>query len=569
MPGMDPLAAGTIDALAAAQAVFQESALNLGAAVDLLQAQIAVGDLITATILPAHDGYDQISIFGQTVAAELPPGIHPGESLLLQVTGFQGSQILVRNLGIVDPQNPPVSIELQQGAPAAAQTAILTAKLPSQAVTLPVPGPGASGTPQPGAQPSLAPSSAVFVAASVRPGSGPSAQVSEALPLSSSAQVRPEDGVEARIALSRAARTLAPPLQARIQAPLAPARPVLAGTMAHPAPIRPSTPPVVPAGRPATAEESMLSRLRVPISPASLAAARAAIATPSALPRLYEKLDAVLARVASPDPRVGSLRSLLSFVGKFNLGNPRVLSEQIAAFVNHAVAGIEEKYAAIARLAVVAETAPEPGVPIAPQAPVRPRDGATAAQVATRAVTLEHDVKSAMLSLIAAPPAGMPPGVSEALGDALNATTGLQLNVLSAQQTDPSTIAIPLPAVFYDGGKPAQLRIDRDAPDRKTKMDADNFHISFILDTKSLGIVAIDLQTVGRAVSVNVKTERASATDSFRTTFAELRGRLEGLRYRIAAIGAGIATRGSGADSTKLRVDDTTAGPISNVDLRA
>jgi hypothetical protein len=154
---------------------------------------------------------------------------------------------------------------------------------------------------------------------------------------------------------------------------------------------------------------------------------------------------------------------------------------------------------------------------------------------------MDYDVKSAILALIASPTSTEAPAIAGALRDALTATTALQLNVLNAQTTDPRAMTIPLPAYFYEGGEPVTMRIDRDAPDGKNKMDADNFHIAFVLDTKTLGTVAIDLQTVGRAVSVDVKTQATPAADRFRATLGELRSRLEQVHYQVAAIGAGVA----------------------------
>jgi hypothetical protein len=171
-----------------------------------------------------------------------------------------------------------------------------------------------------------------------------------------------------------------------------------------------------------------------------------------------------------------------------------------------------------------------------------------AAQAAERVAAMDYDVKSAILAMIAGTGANGSPQLAGALREALTATTALQLNVLVAQNNDARTITIPLPAYFYEGGEPVHLQISRDAPKSKNPMDADNFHIAFILDTKSLGTVAIDLQTVGRAVSVDVKTQANVAADRFRSTLGDLRSRLEGLHYRISAIGAGIAPP-SGAES--------------------
>ena len=136
---------------------------------------------------------------------------------------------------------------------------------------------------------------------------------------------------------------------------------------------------------------------------------------------------------------------------------------------------------------------------------------------------MHYDVKAAILSMIAAPARCDSPAILGALRDTLTATTALQLNVLNAQASNPKAITIPLPAYFYPGGEPASLHISRDAPNSKNKLDADNFHIAFVLDTKSLGTVAIDVQTVGRAVSVDVKTQATLAADRFRSTLGDLR----------------------------------------------
>ncbi|MBV8332248.1 MAG: flagellar hook-length control protein FliK [Candidatus Eremiobacteraeota bacterium] len=139
------------------------------------------------------------------------------------------------------------------------------------------------------------------------------------------------------------------------------------------------------------------------------------------------------------------------------------------------------------------------------------------------------------------PPRGAPPELTAALGETLMAITGVQLNVLNAQNADPNTIVVPLPVFYHEGGRPAQLRISRDAPQGGKKLDADNFHIAFVLDTRTLGTVAVDLQTASRSVSVNVKTEAASAADRFKDSFADLRGRLEQLHYRVASVAASVA----------------------------
>lgn len=651
MSAFDPLSALASDVVASAQAAFEDAALNLGTALEALRAQISVGDLITATVLPAENGNDRLSLLGQTVVAQLPPGIYPGESLLLQVTGFQGSQVLVHNLGLVDPANPPATVNVEPppasptGAP---QTAILTTQpppsptppqqggarpVPATPANVPAPAPPANASaPAPpasvlpqtptqrgsnGSATPIAPPREVFVAASVRSTGAPPPPPIVVPPASGLPTERVD--VEARIALSRAAAgDASAPVRERpatiagtpvstppIKTPIPPPATPVAGRVPIPPPLDARTivpSPRIGAERPltptvavATPETALLTRLRIPITPATLAAARAIADAAQALPRAYERLDSLLARVTSSDPRVNVLRSLLPFIGKFDLGNTRALPEQIASFVTNVVGGAEAKIAAIVRALAQAELPPTDVTPASANASenaptsanaaavpltLAHTDGATPttpdvpvnvqARVAERMVALDHDFKSALLALIQTPTAGAPPQLAQALSEALNATTGVQLGVLAAQNNDPNTIAIPLPAMFYEGGRPTQLRISRDAPGGKRALDADNFHIAFVLDTQSLGTVAIDLQTVGRAVSVNVKTERTTAADRFRASLTDLRGRLEGLRYRVASIGADVAPAGSAAKSPEPSPGVPPPDkPSSNVDMRA
>src|SRR5271156_3035192 len=117
MSGLDPLAALAAQAVANAQAAMDQAILSLGADVTALQAQVNVGEVIAATVLPPQGGTDLLSFLGQTVAAQIPPGIHPGETLLLQVTGFTNSTVTVRNLGTVDPQNPIPTVNPELAPP--------------------------------------------------------------------------------------------------------------------------------------------------------------------------------------------------------------------------------------------------------------------------------------------------------------------------------------------------------------------------------------------------------------------------------------------------------------------
>ena len=606
MSGLDPLAALAAQAVANAQAAIDEAILSLGGDVAALQAQINVGDVIAATVLPPQGGTDLLSFLGQTVAAQIPPGIDPGETLLLQVTGFTNSAVIVRNLGTVDPENPipTVSVEVTPPPAEGPQSAVLTTQLAPPA---PLPPPAAAATPslQPSSPapaatvlppvPAPAPSSAappanvappreVFVAASVRPNLAANAR---ALAAQIEEAVASND-VEARIAANRAsspagapASASASPVPAR-SAPLPPAaanvapppsRFPVAPPIVRPAVLAPGPSDATPAkepvlrAAPATPEAALLARLRVPLTPVTVAAARTITTATQNVTAAYARLESVLAKLAPEE--AGVLRSMLAFAGRFDLRNTRALPEQIATFISDVLDGAEAKIVQTVRvwnlltLAASSEETPEAAPEAAPDVPGQTQTtapgpvaapvastvggeltpnlvGATA-QAAERVAAMDYDVKSAILAMIATSGGSNSPQLAGALRDALTATTALQLNVLAAQTNDPRTITIPLPAYFYDGGEPVHLQISRDAPKGKNAMDGDNFHIAFILDTKSLGTVAIDLQTVGRAVSVEVKTQATSAADRFRSTLGDLRSRLEGLHYRIAAIGAGVA----------------------------
>jgi len=568
MSGFDPLAALAAQVVAGAEAAIEQATLDLGAVVQEIRAQIAVGDIVNATVLPPQDGNDRISFLGQNVTAQLPPGIDPGDTIALQVTGFTSTAILVRNLGEADPENPPQAAELPPPPAGAlpAQTAVLSTALPQNpnpksggtALSVPpasVPVPRSSQQPQPAPQ---APPREVFVAASVRD-SIPTRLAAELPPRIEAA---PLDELEARIALTRAGSGAQPPTAAPAGAPAT--AQTRAAKPAIPPPLTPTIPPIITArptdraqpppvpvassapAAPPSPEVALLTRLRVPVSAATLVAARAIGEAAQAVSSSYQKLEALLSSVPQDD-RTTALRSALAFVGRMDLRNVRALPEQIASFVANVVDGAESKIAQIVRaFSAAAENAAAQEV----QSQQPGRDGAqppavppTAleARVAERLVALDHDVKSAILAMIEAPPNGASPPVVAALRQALIATNALQLNVLSGKSSDANTVTIPLPAFFYEGGRPAQLAISRDGRGGKNALDNDNFHVAFILDTKSLGTVAIDLQAVGRSVTVDVKTQATAFADRFRSSLGDLTSRLESLHYRVAAIAAGVA----------------------------
>jgi hypothetical protein len=444
-------------------------------------------------------------------------------------------------------------------------------------------------------------------------------------------------GLEARIAATRAAsidiaelvRPTTPPLRASGE-PLAPS-PSLPGTPARtPIPSapplvtarpQPAVPPPVPLSArplvPPSPEATLLGRLRIPLAPLTVAAAKIAASAGTVLPRALARLETLLAGVASQDGRAASLRTLLNFAGRLDPGNARALPEQLAAFVNNFVGGPESKLAAMIRAFIEAESPetadgqgtpgdaapansapaatalPLPGAPAArgaadaaPSAPAGPpgapqaqaaaplaagaADPTVAARVAERAVALQYDAKATVAALLETPPRGVTPELTAALNDVLTAITGLQINVLNSQGLNPNLISIPLPVFYREQGLPVQMHIARDAP-KGGKVDGDNFSIAFILDTQSLGTVAIDVQTVGRVVSVNVKTEGAPAASRFRSSLGDLRTRLEHLRYNVANMTAAVAPHRFGAAPEPLAPVETAPEDrnASVLDMRA
>src|SRR6185503_133716 len=137
MSSIDPTIASAQALVQAVDTALADATLNLGASGAEIAAQLQVGDLFPAIVLAPQGGTDLLQIFGQTVAAQLPPGIHPGETIVLQVNGFDGNRILVSNLGVADPNNPPDLAQVvvpQQPSPAEPrQVATLTTLPPAQA----------------------------------------------------------------------------------------------------------------------------------------------------------------------------------------------------------------------------------------------------------------------------------------------------------------------------------------------------------------------------------------------------------------------------------------------------
>ncbi|MBC5816438.1 MAG: hypothetical protein GIW97_07845 [Candidatus Eremiobacteraeota bacterium] len=638
MSAVDPLAVLAAQA-AAIQSGVPDASLDFGAVAQILQAQLAAGDVLEATILPPQGGQDLISILEQTVVAQLPADVHPGDVLLLQVTGFQGNQILVRNLGVQDPNNPVATFipqlppQTPQGSsPAATLTTIVgnpgapaaqtQPQTASPQTPVPVEIPRTSGPP-------IAPPASVFVAASVRP--SPAARQPQQ-PQEVQAQVPPAPAqpvdIESRLAAARAAtaeRSIqAPPPEptqttAASQAPqqsrpinLPAAPPVITrsaaavvqqrATAAQPTAAQPTTEqptaaqpaaeqtiaekvPVTAAAvqrAPARAANTatiladalaskepvkILAALRVPATPITLAAARVVTNASTQVQTALQNLEQMLSQVHSSDARVATLQNITTFISHLEPRSAPTLSAQLSAFISNVLGGAENKMAQL--LQALAPRAQ--AVPQAPLSVEHVASGAPAhvpivaeARAAERQMAISQDLKSTLLSLIANPPTGGSPQLTQAVNESLIALTAMQFNTLIANQQDPSALAMSVPLVFYDGGQASNIRVSRDAPNKKSqRLDADNFHIAFVLDTHALGTVAIDLETVGRAVKVAVKTDRASAVDRFNSSLGDLRARLEHLRYNMTS---------TGADMVSAQVAQAEpAAPVktSNVDLQA
>jgi hypothetical protein len=562
MAGLDPLNVN---------AALIDAALNLGVPVDILQTQISLGDLLAATILPPQQGQDLIEILGQRVVAQLPADVHPGDTLVLQVTGFRGNQILVRNLGAYDPANPLPLSRAVLPAESPKQSGVLTTIRAQQQQQVAAPQPSTS-------QPSTAPAAAgsapvappreVFVAASVRPQTAAPQSGAEAVrtPPAQNAAAQPEvpPPVETRIASAQTAArgATARPEMPRLQAATVPVLPAIASRVAAQ-----SVRTVSDLLRAAGLSDNALTRTAAALSQQA----------PARLLPVLARLEKALAQQTG-DARIPSLRTIIDFTSRLNLQNEETLPSQISAYVSHVIEGAEAKIQQLLAAHVDAEELPQraiaaPGgvavpdegssaaqtagesAPAAPAAvPLHASHATVAARVVERSANADHDLKTLVLSLLRNPPAGRTATLMQALNETVIALTGTQLNVLSANLQNPDTITLPLPAYFYEGGKPAYLRISRDGKSASQRLDADNFHVAFVLDTANLGTVAIDMQTSGRAVKVDVKTEGSAAAATFSGTLDALRTRLEKLKYRIASATASVLNDGNGVQAQRTVV---------------
>ena len=588
----------------------------LAADAQALRALLVEGAVVTARVLPSNGLTDLLEIAGRRVAASLPSAVTPGDVLQVRVTGFDGERILLQIVGsdanaAVEPGPPNQSVAPDPGVFVAASIR---------------PAAGAS-EPPPAAPPaspaaSAEPAAAMPVdAGSLPPGAPPSAPGAGAALRSvasrahvTSARVPPQQQqpgkpipapvepttVEARLAAARAS-VVAPPLAAA-------SRFVVPPPIAPKAAASPAAPDAPPQASPATATGfvtarptglsaytepvALLRALKLPVTPSSVASASLALEQPHRLPTALAALERALPR-ASADPHVATLRTLLAFVGRIDPRSP-VLAAQIAAYVDHVVDGAEPKLATLlaassaanpsssevsarasspqtataatpastnARADSLASTRSAPPSPsIAHDAPLLP-----AAVAAERTSALAADLKQTLLAVAGDP--ATPAALAPALGGALTSLTAVQLTAAQTLAAHPDGIAFAIPLTTPNGPANAQITVKRDAPNgRGARVDAENFRIAFVLDTAHYGTVAIDLVTVGRDVTVDVRTEAAPAMRAFRDALGTLTARLEGMRYRVASAGATVGT------TTTIAVDappQQAADPDATVDRSA
>ncbi len=351
-----------------------------------------------------------------------------------------------------------------------------------------------------------------------------------------------------------------------------------------------NTAPPAPAGLAAYRDPAALVRaLNLPVTPTNVAAARLAIATPQRLPAALATLESALPQI--DDSRVATLRTLTAFFGRIEPSSPQ-LAAQISAYVDNVVSGNETKLVQLLNGQQAAETpaaAPDAAPAAGAQAPAAPAGTlppivqepalpvVAMAQAAERAVAMTFDLKTQLLSLVSAPPAGTEENTDlvPAASSALSAITAVQINAAQAMNATPQTMQFTLPMWLGTGYAQAQIAVDRDAPEPggNRSLDGDNFHIAFVLDTKNLGTVTVDLQTVGRAFTLAVKTENEGTAKRFADSLDRLTGRLETLRYRVNSAEATVAPRGTAAATPAPAVPEVIEpeddGGGSAVNLRA
>lgn len=581
---VDPLAALVAGGADLAALIDGELA-QLAADAQALSALLVEGVVVNARVLPSNGLTDLLEIAGRRVAASLPPTVRPGDVLQARVTGFDGGRILLQivatgadaavepgppNLPLAPDRAAFVAASIRPGVANAAPTmpaAVAAPPVPSApsagpAGTLPA-APTAPGAPAEELPPLAVPptrpglttgfTSAVSranvapaAAAAAEPGAPAEPPRGAVVP-----QAEPSS-IEARVAAARAAvappgsRASAPPASSPSTASppgaAAPAQRFVVPLQIDAKSVPPQPIPPAPrvAGLAAYAQPvALLRALKLPVTPSSVSSAALALQRPERLPAALAALEAALP--PGGDSHVATLRTLLAFVGRIDPRSP-VLAAQLAAYVEHVVDGPEPKLATL----LAAERAAAPPAQTVPpaQAPATALSAHTApplaaAVAAERGAALSADLKQTLLAVAADP--ATPPSLAPSLAGAITALTAVQVNAAQALAAQPDGIAFTIPLTTPSGTANAHISVKRDAPQGGgARLNAENFRIAFVLDTAHYGTVAIDLVTVGREVTVDVRTDAAPALRAFRDALGTLTARLESLRYRVASAGASL-----------------------------
>jgi len=566
MSGVDPLAA-FVAAGGDVAALIDNELAQLAADAKALSALLVEGVVVNARVLPSNGLTDLLEIAGRRVAASLPPTVRPGDVLQVRVTGFDGGRILLQIVATgadaaveTGPPNVPlapdraafVAASIRPAAPNAAVAAPSAPAGASSAPTASAPAPAApvDELPPLAVPPTRPGLTTAFTSAVSRANVAPPARAGAApsvSPRAGVASATEPSSIEARVAASRAtvAQPDAPdaaPAEA-VPAATRPARRFVAPPQITPkpsanapAPAPSAAPTAVVAAARATGLAAfaqplaLLRALKLPVTQATTSAAALALQRPDRLPAALAALEAALP-AASDDAHIATLRTLLAFVGRIDPRSP-ALATQIAAYVEHVVDGTEPKLATL--LAATREAAQ-----IAPAEPALLAPPLAAAVVAERSAALSADLKQTLFTVAADP--ATPATLAPSLVGALTALTAVQVHAAQTLAAHPDGLSFAIPLTTQHGPANAQITVKRDAPQgRGVPLDGENFRIAFVLDTAHFGTVAIDLVTVGRDVTVDVRTESAPAMRAFRDQLGTLTARLESLRYRVASAGASV-----------------------------
>jgi hypothetical protein len=559
---VDPVGAGLADLAALVDAELAALASDAQA----LRATLVENAIVQARVLPSNGLTDLLEIAGYRVAAALPPTVRPGDTLTVRVSGFTGDQILVQIVADEPAQAAAPNVPLAP-APGAFVAASIQLANPVSAA------PGSTDSVSAGSVPA-APARAVPPAPAL-PASPAAPAVIPRSPTIDASRAQGayaaftrgfDDGASAAIPSPPhpAATSVPTTIEARLAAARASVSPAASALRtSHPAvppPAHPVAAPSITARVPGvqaasaaprasglsayTQPVALLRALRLPVTPSTVASATLALERPEQLASALEILARALPQGAA-DPQVATLRTLLAFVGRIEPDSP-TLPAQIAAYVEHVVEGTEPKLTtllAAARAAAPAPNAPQtPAANRATQAPlVLAAPTLPAAVVVERSAAVDADLKQTMLALVSDPATS--PAAVPALAGALTALTAVQLQAAQLLAAQPGGIAFTIPLATPNANTNARIAIDREAPRRGgVPADGDNFRIAFVLDTAHYGTVAIDLVTVGREVTVDVRAENGNAMRAFRDALGGLVERLESLRYRVASAQAALGT---------------------------